>query len=272
MLDLHSAPPVPANGHRGLLLIGAREPIPGQCKTRLGACIGMERAAALYRAFLVDIATRFTTDPSWPAWEFDIAWAYTPAGADFAAVLRDAGCPAPLAPVGFVPQDGDGWGERQANLLRRGAALGYARTVLIASDAPQISVPLVQRAFTGLLHADLAVARSHDGGYSLIGLRGYHDVLSGVPMSTSDAGQALIASGVALGLRVMETPPVFDVDDAADLALLTAALAPDGAAAPATWRALGELGLRPALSSGLPAAAGTPWSGTAAPSRVGGRG
>ena len=47
----------PSEAGRGLLLIAAREPVPGLTKTRLGATIGMARAAELYAAFLVDLAS-----------------------------------------------------------------------------------------------------------------------------------------------------------------------------------------------------------------------
>jgi hypothetical protein len=47
-------------------------------------------------------------------------------------------------------------------------------------------------------------------------------------------------------LQVGETDVIFDVDEAADLDLLISTLAPDGAAAPATWAALRSLGLLPA--------------------------
>jgi glycosyltransferase A (GT-A) superfamily protein (DUF2064 family) len=236
-----------------LLLIGARVPVPGTCKTRLGASIGMAEAAALYRAFLVDLAARFTGGPGWETRSYDVAWAYTPE-ADFAGVLRDCGCPASLSPVGFVLQEGDGWGVRQANLLRWGEAHGYARTVLVASDAPQLSQEVVAQAFAILRTRDMVLARSLDGGYSLIGMRGYHDVLRGVPMSTSSAGDALVARARSLGLRVGETEAIFDVDEAADLELLIGTLAPDGRAAPATWAALHSLGLLP--QSPHPAAMG----------------
>ena len=75
---------------RGLLLIAARAPIPGFTKTRLGAAIGMERAAALYAAFLVDLAARFTPGPNEDL-GFDVGWAYTPAETDFASVLTGIG-------------------------------------------------------------------------------------------------------------------------------------------------------------------------------------
>lgn len=226
-----------------LLLIAARAPVAGESKTRLGATIGMERAARLYRAFLADLAARFTppADPGSDD-EYDLGWAYTPAATDFAALLAGLGHPQPPA-VRFVPQHGDGWGVRQANLLRWGRDHGYARTVLIASDSPHLDRAIPERAFALLDRHDVVFGRVRDGGYYLIGYRGYHDVLTGVPMSTPRAADALAASCAARRLAVAETEPTFDVDEARDLDLLCACLAPDGAAAPATWAALGDLGL-----------------------------
>jgi glycosyltransferase A (GT-A) superfamily protein (DUF2064 family) len=227
---------------RGLLLIAAREPAPGMTKTRLGATIGMERAAALHAAFLVDLAARFT--PSSRAdWDFDLGWAYTPAEVDFAAVLCRIGCQRPSDAVCFVPQHGDGWDVRQANLLRWGWERGYAKSVLIASDSPQLPLSVVQAAFAFLENGEVALGRTLDGGYYLIGMRGFHDVLTGVQMSTASAAEAVLDRAARLGLRVGELPPTFDVDTEDDLAHLRAALEPDGAAAPATWAALQRMGL-----------------------------
>ena len=243
MTDAAHADPSGKGGEgRGLLLIAAREPTPGMTKTRLGASIGMEHAAELYAAFLVDLAARFTPDPA-SDWDFDLGWAYTPAGTDFAGVLRRIGCAAPPPAVQFVLQHGEDWGQRQAHLLRWGPAHGYARTVLIASDSPQLALPTVRLAFAVLEMGDVALGRTIDGGYYLIGMRGYHDILTGVPMSTSSAADALVARVTRLGLRLVELPETFDIDEERDLHLLRVALAPDGAAAPATWAALQRLGL-----------------------------
>lgn len=231
----------PRPAHDNLLLIAAREPVAGATKTRLGAAIGMERAASLYRAFLVDLARRFAPQPGVDP-DYDLGWAFTPAGCDFPgiiAALSKTRCEG----VRFVPQIGEGWGERQTNLLRWGYAQGYARTVLIASDSPHLPAPIPVQAFAHLADHDVAIGRVHDGGYYLIGVQGFHDVLSGVPMSTTGAADALCARAESLALRVAALPPTFDIDEVADLALLRQALEPDGATAPATWAALQELGL-----------------------------
>ena len=231
---------------RGLFLIAAKVPDPGQVKTRLGRTIGMERAAALYSAFLVDLSNRFFANPG-DDWEFDVGWAFAPADAGFARILCDIGCP-PLSPaVRFVAQHGDGWDARQANLLRWGHDHGYDRTVLVGSDSPHLPLSTIREAFAALAVHDIALGRTLDGGYYLIGMRGYHDVLTGVPMSTSTVAEALTARIIDRGLMLAELPETFDVDEAADLDHLRRACAPDGAAAPVSWAALRRLGLVEAL-------------------------
>jgi glycosyltransferase A (GT-A) superfamily protein (DUF2064 family) len=210
-------------------------------KTRLGATIGMTRAAALYAAFIVDLAARFTPRLD-EDWGFDVGWAFTPPEVDFACVLQRIGCDPPPA-VSFVAQQGDGWDQRQANILAWGHEQGYERTILVGSDSPQLAFSVVGDAFAALVDHEVVMGRTLDGGYYLIGMRGFHDVLSGVPMSTVTAADALAARTEDLGLRLAELPVTFDIDEERDLEHLQRALSPDGACAPATWAALRRLGL-----------------------------
>jgi glycosyltransferase A (GT-A) superfamily protein (DUF2064 family) len=239
----------PRGRGRALFLIAAREPVPGKTKTRLGATIGMVCAAALYAAFLVDLADRFMPVPG-ERRAFDVGWAYTPADVDFARVLTKIGCPSLPPSVCFVPQEGDGWDVRQANILRWAHEQGYERTVLIGSDSPQLPFAIAGVSLALLVTHDVVMGRTLDGGYYLIGVRGDHDVLTGVPMSTTSAADALAARVASGGLSLAEVPTTFDIDEEQDLANLRAALAPDGAAAPATWAALQRLGLAVPIASG----------------------
>ncbi|MDQ3043528.1 MAG: glycosyltransferase [Chloroflexota bacterium] len=230
-------------GADNLLMIAARQPIPGQVKTRLGAAIGMEAASTLYEAFLYDLAVRFTPSEILSPRTYDLAWAYTPAECDFPRLLaKILGAPSPDH-VRYVAQKGEGWGERQSNLMRWGSASGYTRTVLIASDSPQLPDTMPADAFAVLDDHDVAIGRVDDGGYYLIGLRAFHDVFSGVPMSTVSAAGALVQRAKTLNLSVAELSTTFDIDEGSDLTLLTAALAPSGAICPATWSVLRQLGL-----------------------------
>lgn len=230
-----------ARTSENLLLIVARAPVAGATKTRLGATIGMERAAELYRAFLADIAATFTPAAGDRA-PYDFGWAVTPPEYDFDPVL----IPAAVAdrPVAMrVAQEGGDFGARLTNLFRWAAARGWLRTVILASDSPHLGRGAAEAAFAALERHDVAVARVHDGGYYLIGLRGFHDVLAGTPIGTADAADGVIARAAELGLSVGESAPTFDVDVEDDLATLRSELAPDGAAASATWAALARLGL-----------------------------
>ncbi|HEV2128226.1 MAG TPA: DUF2064 domain-containing protein [Thermomicrobiales bacterium] len=227
-----------------LLMIAARAPHAGSTKTRLGRAIGMERAARLYVAFLADIAGCFTP-PANPGGSWDLAWTHSPPDVDFRSELREAIGDAP-AHVRYVPQIANqDWGRRQSALLAWGDAQGYRRTVLIASDSPQIEVAVIEDAFAALASHDVVLGRVHDGGYYLIGQRGFREILDGVQMSTASAADGVLQHARNQGLATAEVDPTFDVDVEDDLTLLIEHLAAsDGTAAPATWRAMKDLGLR----------------------------
>lgn len=222
-----------------VLMIAARAPVPGSTKTRLGQVIGMSEAASIYEGFLIDLASRLV--PEIQSLGIDIAWTYSPPDCDFAAELEKLGIE--FSNAHLVPQSGDSWAIRQDNLMRWADDAGYERGILIASDSPQLESTYVLDAFERLKTTDVVIGRVTDGGYYLIGMRGFHDVLLNVPMSTAEAGDALVANVLAEGKSVAEASPTFDVDTIDELRLLAAALAPTGGNCPATWRALQELGL-----------------------------
>ncbi len=242
----------PVNGQRGsttaerrsgnLLLIAVRAPVAGETKTRLGATIGMERAARVYAAFLEDLALRFMPSAA-EAGDYDLRWAVAPSDSPFRDGLTKICDFPPPAGVQFVEQVGDDWTIRQINLLRWGHDQGYERTVLIASDSPHLDREIPMLAFRALEDHDIALGRVSDGGYYLIGQRGAHDILKNIEMSTDQVAEQIVRQARGRGLRLAELPATFDIDDGDDLARLRCELAPDGIAAPATWRALHELGL-----------------------------
>ena len=238
------SPATVSRAHDDLLIIGGKMPLPGLAKTRLGATISDDGAAALYRAFVADVADRFGRAAARDG--YDLAWGFTPPDADFAGLIAGLAPDAP-APHHFIPQEGPDWGVRQVNLLRWGADAGYARTVLIASDSPQLPTGIVPAAFAALRDHDVALGRVHDGGYYLIGGAGFHDIITGAPMSTARAADALVTRATERGLCLAELPATFDVDIRDDLSALIAALRPDGGDCPATWCALHDLGLVPAV-------------------------
>lgn len=221
-----------------LLMIAARAPIAGSTKTRLGNAIGMERAARLYRAFLQDLAARFDAAHL----GFDLAWTFSPPDCDFRSQLEGV-TGATSRSAWFVPQDGSDWGVRQANLLRWGEARGYPRFILIASDSPHLPVGLIRSGFDMLREKDVVLGRVRDGGYYLIGMTRFRDILSTVAMSTASAADGVVRNSHEQGLAVGELPTTFDVDERSDLYELTTTLSADRELCPATWEAIHRLGL-----------------------------
>ncbi len=209
------------------LYFAAKAPVPGQVKTRLGATIGMDPAAELYAAFLTDLSARFATAPFEVAWHVEPgAWPSLSKLAGRADAVRE--------------QRGDSWAERQANLFFDTAAAGEGTVVLAATDSPQLRPARVAEAFAELDRHDVVFGPTLDGGYYLVGMKGFHDVLSGVAMSTGSALEQALAHARARRLRAALLAPELDVDTAADLDGLRAAVT-GRANLPATAAALALL-------------------------------
>ena len=212
------------------LYVIARAPRAGFAKTRLGRTIGHERAISLYRAFLRDLAARFNDSP------FPPGWYVTPPDAwpEISALTGESG---------RVLFQGDGdLTERQSELFRGAKGRGEGRIVLIASDSPHLGVEVVEEAFHSLDSNDLVFGPTFDGGYYLIGMRGYHDVLEGVPMSVGTELGGITARARLAGLSVGLLETTFDVDVVEDLENLRP-LAVERADLRATRDALESLGL-----------------------------
>ncbi|MGW4439378.1 TIGR04282 family arsenosugar biosynthesis glycosyltransferase [Streptomyces sp. NPDC004596] len=189
-----------------VLLVIAKEPLPGRVKTRLTPPFSPAQAAALAEAALADTLR---------------AVAETPAGR---RLLVLDGRPGPWLPPGFdvVPQCAGGLDERLADAFAHcsGPAL------LIGMDTPQVTPALLTEDFSD---CDACFGPAEDGGFWALGLaRPEPALLRGVPMSTPVTGAVQRERLVSAGLRVRDLPRLRDVDTAAD-ARAVAALAPHGA-------------------------------------------
>lgn len=188
-----------------LLIIFAKEPVPGQVKTRLCPPLGPEAAARLYRCFLTDILEemgRLT--------RLRLALAYSPTGAQayFNGLVP--------ASVGLLPQEGADLGERMARAFDWGFAAGFDPVFLRGSDTPDLPGSVVRQGEKVLVAGgtQVVLGPSPDGGYYLVGLRAPHPELfrdlvwSGAAVLKDTLNQAR-----RLSLTVRLLPEWPDIDD-----------------------------------------------------------
>jgi len=209
----------------------ARHPVPGGVKTRLAAALGAEAACALYRAFVLDLAERLEGLP------YAVTWAYTPADAPFAELVRGARC---------RPQRGGDLGARLAAAMGDELASGPGPVLAIGADAPHVPAAALAEAAAALGGgADVALGPARDGGYYLIGLNApAPQLFAGIAWGTSDVLEATRARAAAAGLRTHLLPPGFDIDEVGDLARLRAELARGVVRLPRTTDVLAGLDVR----------------------------
>jgi rSAM/selenodomain-associated transferase 1 len=195
-----------------VLVVFARQPTPGEVKTRLADRIGDERAAALYAAFVADLARRLR------AASVPVCWAVAPPLEGFAERFG-------LAPRDCLAQPGGDLGARMHAAFLEMSRRGFSRCALIGSDLPQLPLERVERSLGALDEADLVLGPARDGGYYLIAMREPRDVFTGIRWSSAGVLDATLARAESLGLRAALLEEDFDVDTAEDLDRLRALLA-----------------------------------------------
>lgn len=222
-----------SGSEREAFYVIAKAPRPGFAKTRLGESIGHEEAVTLYRAFLRDLAARFSGSTHEPGWYV------TPP--DALPEMR----PLIGAPRTVLFQGEGDLTDRQRDLFRLAAERGEERVVLAGADSPTLDAGIVDEAFRRLGDHDLVLGATQDGGYYLIGMRDPGGVLSrsvldGVQMSTGSELDSLVEQARGSGLSVGWVQTLFDVDVVDDLqSLRQVSDRPDLANTRATLESLG---------------------------------
>ncbi len=203
-------------------LVVAKSPVSGRVKTRLGREVGMERAADLAAAALLDTVTACMT--AFGAERCHLALDGILARGQRAEELLDA-----VAGWTVHPQRGDDLAERLLHAHEDAAAFSAAPVVQVGMDTPQLQVSSLVEAASLLTGPDAAVlGPAYDGGWWLMGVGGPHLLahLRDVPMSTPRTGELTRAALERAGARVIDVVTMRDVDEVGD-AELVAAAAPD---------------------------------------------
>lgn len=138
------------------LIIFCKNAILGQCKTRLAASIGPEKALNVYE-FLLNHTAKITRELSVKR---IVYYSQQIVQNDF------------FDPNHFEKalQRGDDLGARMAHALEQSFAQGAEKAMVIGSDLFDISAELIQQAFQALNTHQTVIGPAKDGGYYLIGM------------------------------------------------------------------------------------------------------
>ncbi len=122
----------------------------------------------------------------------------------------------------FRHQIGADLGGRLRDAFETAFEEGCDDVVVTGSDHPTLPVDYVRGAFTALTATEVVVGPSADGGYYLIGLRRLTwpkagGLFADMPWSTPEVLAATRERARSLGLRHVELPEWYDVDDPSDL-------------------------------------------------------
>jgi rSAM/selenodomain-associated transferase 1 len=139
------------------VLLFVKYPAPGKVKTRLAKKLGAERAAQVYRNFVLDILDTLQ--------RLDVKLRIFFEPADALDGLRQwLG-----EDYSYIVQSGGNLGKRMKNAFLYGFAEGFSRLVLIGSDLPDLPADFISLGLEALDTHDAVLGPSSDGGYYLIG-------------------------------------------------------------------------------------------------------
>ncbi len=225
--DVDSQEPAPRNSGSyadECLILFARYPKKGQCKRRLIADVGVDRAHEIYQA-LFDKTLKTTLEA-------------TRAHRNLIVAVEQASCmeavrglcelmraedkaPAPL----IIPQRGEDLGRRMSNAMELAHQRGAKRVVLVGCDVPELSFEQIERSFDELRGRGegtdhVVLGPSRDGGYYLVGTTvPLSSLFSGIEWGTDRVCQQTIARCEDLGVTFSTVTVLNDIDTVDDLTM-----------------------------------------------------
>lgn len=204
------------DGVHDKLIVFARWPEAGATKTRLIPALGEQGAADLHRMMThhtLRTAGRLARQRTGVNIEVRFA------GGDaerMAGLFGDH--------LRYVPQGEGDLGARMNRAIDDALAHGAGRAVVIGTDCPELTAPLLAHAFDQLDGADAVVGPASDGGYYLIGMSKPHPQLFTDP----DWGkESVLATTLDIaerhGIRIARLVELNDIDRPEDLGQWSAA-------------------------------------------------
>ena len=195
---------------RPILIVFARNPVPGRVKTRLIPHLGADGACRLHRQLL-----QRTLETAQQNQDHRLELWLDTSEPDPAIRELNPGNPFPIR-----TQQGNDLGQRMYHAISD-ALLRSSRVVLIGSDCPDWQPGDFIEAFVHLNEYDAVVAPATDGGYVLIGCRKIGlELFSGISWGTNQVFAETRRRLDTLGWRWHQLPTHHDIDTRQDLKLV----------------------------------------------------
>jgi len=193
---------------RSALLIFIKNPTLGKVKTRLAKSIGDYNALKIYQ-FLLSHTMEITFELD----SYDKFLFYN----EFVPTKDDW----PVSKYQKELQKGDNLGDKMKNAFKMSFDEDYGKVVLIMPDCPRLTDTIVEKAFKALGSNDFILGPTNDGGYYMIGMRGYYpSVFENKKYSTGSVLKEAIDEMTKLGKTHFILPELVDVDLEDDLGKL----------------------------------------------------
>ena len=193
------------------LIIFAKQPIPGKCKTRLLDGCDEKRAAEISR-FLIRATTQLAVE-NWPG---DVFLYGAPDSQHplFAELKKEFH-------IALGDQVEGDLGEKMMSALSYHIKDSEAAAV-IGTDVPHCSDDIIERAYDLLSRGKDVVGPADDGGYYLIGLnKAEASIFSDIKWGGPTVLQTTIRRAQAAGLNLVPLPILKDIDTWQDLWLIS---------------------------------------------------
>lgn len=204
-----TVPGVPTVPTCRIVLI-AKAPLAGYCKTRLIPALGPDGAAALAAQMLRHVAQTAVDAQVGPVEICAAPTAIHP-------LWHTLRLPAQLA---WTEQGEGDLGQRMARAAGRTLARGET-VLLIGSDCPALTVSHLRNAAQATQRGAAALIPACDGGYVLLGLPHMLPALfADMPWSTPDVARITLERMAAARMPVQVGDALHDVDEPSDLAFL----------------------------------------------------
>jgi rSAM/selenodomain-associated transferase 1 len=191
------------------LIIFAKQPLPGNVKTRLVPPLSPDQAARLYHSMLSDVLNKTES------LETVDRLLFHERGSQADYYFQEF---FPSFPI--YPQQGIDLGARMEAAFARVFAMGYRTAAIIGTDSPDLPVSVIADAFHILEKdgTDVVFGPAEDGGYYLLAMKRIHsELFHGIPWSTGQVLRESVKKAESAGLRVATLPVWYDVDTVEDM-------------------------------------------------------